>query len=98
MALVGVPGTLGGRGGVLVPSAELRTQFHIAMRTAQQAGLPKSTLASEAGKSYIARWLTDQFDVSEQEIERRMEKDGLWVPPPVPPGAVHSAKTPRKPR
>src|SRR5436309_12958416 len=35
---------------VLVPSAELRTQFATAMRAARQAGLPESTLSSEAGK------------------------------------------------
>lgn len=76
---------------VLVPPAELRTQFATAMRAARQAGLPESTLSSEAGKAYIAKWLADQFDVSEQVIERRMEKDGLWVPP-APPTTPRSAK------
>lgn len=83
---------------VLVPSPELRTQFDAAMRAARQAGLSESTLSSEAGKSHIARWLADQFDVSEQVIEKRMEKDGLWVPPAPPstPSAPRRAR--RRPR
>lgn len=69
---------------VLVPAPELRTQFDAAMRAAREAGLSESTLSSEAGQSYIAKWLADQFEVSEQVIEKRMEKDGLWVPPAPP--------------
>lgn len=69
---------------VLVPAPELRTQFDAAMRAAREAGLSEFTLSSEAGQSYIAKWLADQFEVSEQVIEKRMEKDGLWVPPAPP--------------
>ena len=72
---------------VLVPGEELRKQFEAATRAARQAGLSEATLSSEAGKSHIARWLASQFEVSEQVIEKRMEKDGLWVAatPPRPP-------------
>lgn len=66
---------------VLVPAAELRREFHGAVRAARQAGLSEDTLSSEAGKGHLARWLASQFEVSEQVIEKRMEKDGLWVPP-----------------
>ena len=69
---------------VLVPPAELRREFAVAIKAARKAGLPESTLWSEAGKSYVAKWLGDQFDVSGQVIEKRLEKDGLWMPPPAP--------------
>lgn len=66
---------------VLVPAAELRETLQAALRAAKAAGLSEATIWSEAGKSYIARWLADQFDASEQVVERRMEKDGLWPAP-----------------
>jgi len=69
---------------VLVPGEELRKQFQAATRAARQAGLSEATLSSEAGKAHIARWLAGQFEVSEQVIEKRMEKDGLWVAPTPP--------------
>jgi Zn-dependent peptidase ImmA (M78 family) len=68
---------------VLVPAAELAREFAGAVQTARRAGLRDATLWSEAGKEHIARWLAAQFEVSEQVIERRLEKDGLW-PAPVP--------------
>lgn len=71
---------------VLVPRGELRQQFDAGIGAAEKAGLSESTLWSEAGKSYVALWLADQFDVSAQVIEKRMEKDGLW-PPPAHPGS-----------
>ena len=69
---------------VLVPLAELRQEFERAVKTARRAGLTDATVWSEAGKGYLARWLATQFEVSEQVIERRLEKDGLWPAPPVP--------------
>lgn len=66
---------------VLVPGAELGEQFRAALKAAKDAGLSESTIWSDAGKSHIARWVADQFHVSEQVIERRMEKDGLWPSP-----------------
>jgi uncharacterized protein DUF955 len=66
---------------VLVPSAELKTCCNTAISAARKGGLSEATLSSEAGKAYIARWLADQFEVSEQVIEKRMEKEGLWVAP-----------------
>jgi Zn-dependent peptidase ImmA (M78 family) len=69
---------------VLVPAAELRREFAGAVQTARRAGLSDATLWSEAGKEHIARWLATQFEVSEQVIERRLEKDGLWPAPPTP--------------
>jgi hypothetical protein len=59
-------------------------QDAIAVQTARRAGLTDATLWSEAGKEHVARWLATQFEVSEQVIERRLEKDGLWPAPPVP--------------
>jgi hypothetical protein len=69
---------------VLVPTAELNQQFHEGIKVAKAAGLSDQTLWSEAGKSYLAAWLADQFDVSEQVIEKRMDKDRLWELPDVP--------------
>lgn len=66
---------------VLVPGTELREQLRVALKAAKDGGLSEATIWSDAGKSYIARWLADQFDVSEQVVERRMEKDGLWPTP-----------------
>lgn len=66
---------------VLVPSAELADQYRAAVRAAEEAGLSDVTIMSEAGKSHLARWLANQFEVSESVIEKRMEKDGLWSPP-----------------
>lgn len=69
---------------VLVPPRELKAQSAAAVKAARQAGLSEATLSSDAGQAHVARWLADQFDVSEQVIEKRMEKDGLWVPPAAP--------------
>lgn len=66
---------------VLVPTAELADQYRAAVRAAEEAGLSQETLSSDAGKSHLARWLADQFEVSELVVEKRMEKDGLWSPP-----------------
>lgn len=83
---------------VLVPGEELRGQFEAATRAARQAGLSEATLSSEAGKAHIARWLAGQFEASEQVIEKRMEKDGLWVPPPPPRPSEAPRPAPRKRR
>jgi Zn-dependent peptidase ImmA (M78 family) len=80
---------------VLVPGAELRREFDSAILTARDAGLSELTLSSDAGKSYVAKWLAGQFDVSEQVIEKRMEKDGLWSAP-VP--AVDAKRPTRRPQ
>ncbi len=77
---------------VLVPGPELRTQFESAMHAARDAGLSEATLSNEAGKSYVASWLAGQFEVSDQVIEKRLEKDGLWT---APSGLIPSAKRPR---
>ena len=83
---------------VLVPTTELADQYRAAVRAAQEAGLSDETLRSEAGKSHVARWLADQFEVSELVIEKRMEKDGLWSPPTPPSTQRPSARKPRKGR
>lgn len=80
---------------VLVPTAQLRDQYRAAVRAAEEAGLSDQTLQSEAGKSHVARWLADQFEVSELVIEKRMEKDGLWSPP-APPASPRTAKKPHR--
>lgn len=80
---------------VLVPTAELADQFRRAVRAAQEAGLSEETLGSDAGKSHLARWLADQFEVSDLVIEKRMEKDGLWSPPTPPPTGARTTKKPR---
>ena len=83
---------------VLVPAPELAHRYRGAVRAAQEAGLSDETLKSEAGKSHVARWLADQFEVSELVIEKRMEKDGLWSPPSPPSTQQPIAKKPRKGR
>ena len=69
---------------VLAPAVELRLEFEKAVKMARLAGLTDATLWSEAGKGYLARSLAAQFEVSEQVIERRLEKDGLWPAPSAP--------------
>ena len=66
---------------VLVPAVELRKQFKSAMRAARDAGLSEAILSNEAGKSYVSNWLAGQFEVSDQVIEKRLEKDSLWTAP-----------------
>ncbi len=66
---------------VLVPAVELRKQFESAMRAARDAGLSEAILSNEAGKSYVSNWLAGQFEVSDQVIEKRLEKDSLWTAP-----------------
>ena len=67
---------------ILVPEDELKRLFTNAVAQARKAGLSAETIDSEAGRTYIAEALADDFDVSTQVIERRMEKDGFWTPPP----------------
>jgi Zn-dependent peptidase ImmA (M78 family) len=81
---------------VLVPAAELADQYRVAVRAAQEAGLSEETLSSDAGKSHLARWLADQFEVSELAMEKRMEKDGLWSPPAPPPTSGRIARRKRQ--
>ena len=83
---------------VLVPAPELADRYRAGVRAAQEAGLSDETLKSEAGKSHVARWLADQFEVSELVIEKRMEKDGLWSPPSSPSTQQPIPKKPRKGR
>lgn len=78
---------------VLVPTPELRDQYRAAVRAAEEAGLSEKTLKSDAGKSHLARWLADKFEVSEMVIEKRMEKDELWSPP----GPIAAPVTPKRP-
>ncbi len=55
-------------------------------RAARRGGVKESTLWTDAGNTYVARWLADQFNVSDQVIEVRLEKDGDWTPPASPQG------------
>ena len=69
---------------VLVPTAQLVERFNVGIAAAREAGMSEETLWSEAGKAYLAQWLADQFDVSTQVIEKRMDKDGLLALPEAP--------------
>ena len=69
---------------VLAPGDELHREFEIGIRAARDAGMSDATLWSEAGKTYLAAWLGDRFDVSKDVIERRLDKDHLWTLPDVP--------------
>ena len=69
---------------VLAPGDELRREFEIGIRAARDAGMSDATLWSEAGKTYLASWLGDRFNVSKDVIERRLDKDHLWTLPDVP--------------
>lgn len=66
---------------ILVPEQELGQKFKQAVATARKAGISESTIDSEAGRTYVADALANEFDVSAQAIEKRMEKDGLWSVP-----------------
>lgn len=69
---------------VLVPSRELLQAFEGGVKSARDAGMTDQTLWSEAGKTYLSKWLADQFDVSTDVIEKRLDKDRLWKLPDVP--------------
>jgi Zn-dependent peptidase ImmA (M78 family) len=69
---------------VLVPSPELRERFDVGVTAARREGMSDATLWSDAGKGYVAQWLGEQFDVSKEVIEKRLDKDGLWLLPPRP--------------
>lgn len=77
---------------VLVPELELHREFESAMTAARDAALSESTLSSEAGRSYVSTWLSGLFEVSDQVIEKRLEKDGLWT---APSAATSNPKRPR---
>ena len=78
---------------ILVPEDELRQHFISAVDAARRAGLSSDTIDSEVGRTYIADALAGSFDVSTEVIERRMEKDGFWSPPP---GADNRVKPRRR--
>lgn len=69
---------------ILVPTEQLAAEHRNAMAMARRAGISESTLDSEAGRATIARSLAATFQVSEQVIEKRMEKDGLSTSSPAP--------------
>ncbi len=69
---------------VLVPSIELSQRFKAGVAVAKEAGMSDATLWSDAGKTYLADWLADQFDVSRDVIEKRLDKDHLWPLPNLP--------------
>ena len=77
---------------VLAPPEELRREWFDAAAAAKRAGLSEQTLLSEAGRSHVASWLADRFDVSSVVIERRLEKDGLW-PAPAAGGVGHAQRS-----
>lgn len=69
---------------VLVPGKELRDHFRTGIIAARKAGMPDSTIWSDAGKAYLVEWLGRRFDVSKDVIEKRLDKDDLWKLPPPP--------------
>jgi hypothetical protein len=62
---------------ILVPSDALKRKMADAIRLADARGLSIQKIGDVA-KFFIASWLSKEFDVSSQVIEKRMEKDKLW--------------------
>ncbi len=62
---------------ILVPSGPLKKRFEEAVARANKEGLSISK-ATDVAKQYIASWLAKAFNVSNQAIEKRLGKEGLW--------------------
>lgn len=69
---------------ILVPPNQLRDHFDVVVLDADNRGLPRDILFSEVGKPFVLDELSNVFEVSNNVIEIRLHKDGLWNFPAPP--------------
>lgn len=67
-------------GRLLVPLAQLKTEFAGAVEKAKAAGFAKWDSSGDAAREYIASSICRIFGVSNQVIEKRIEREKLWPP------------------
>jgi Zn-dependent peptidase ImmA (M78 family) len=65
---------------VLVPRDRLEKAFRDISVTLRNAGIPESRIDHHPTRQYVISQLADQFKVSEQTMEVRLERDGFLVP------------------
>ena len=65
-------------GRFLVPPDALRREFAAAIRLAENNGMPRDQLQSDAHMQYLAKPVSRRFEVSSSVIERRLTKEKLW--------------------
>jgi Zn-dependent peptidase ImmA (M78 family) len=65
-------------GRFLVPPDALRREFAAAIRLAENNGMPRDQLQSDAHMQYLAKPVSRAFAVSSSVIERRLTKEKLW--------------------
>ncbi len=71
---------------VLVPPASLKARFERLVGEAEAGGLRRSRLFEHPQRQRLIEKLASNFQVSEQTVEIRLEKDALVPAPPTPPG------------
>ncbi len=69
---------------ILVPRNQLQRHFDEAVGAARDEGLNDKILFSEVGKPYVLDYLSNIFGVSNEVVEIRLHKDGLWNFPEPP--------------
>jgi hypothetical protein len=67
-------------GRLLVPQDKLSEQFEAVISQVEANGLPRKSL-TEAHLSYLCKPLEDAFEVSQQVIEKRLQREKLWPLP-----------------
>jgi hypothetical protein len=65
-------------GRFLVPPGALRREFDAAIVLAEQNGMPRVQLQTDAHLQYLAKPVSRKFEVSSGVIERRLTKEKLW--------------------
>jgi hypothetical protein len=65
-------------GRFLVPPEALCREFEAAILLAEQNGMPRDQIQSDAHMQYLAKPVSRTFAVSSSVIERRLAKEKLW--------------------
>jgi hypothetical protein len=65
-------------GRFLVPPEALHREFEATLLLAEQNGMPRDQLQSDAHLQYLAKPISRTFAVSSSVIERRLAKEKLW--------------------
>ena len=65
-------------GRFLVPPEALCREFEVAILLAEQNGMPRDQIQSDAHMQYLAKPVSRTFAVSSSVIERRLAKEKLW--------------------
>jgi hypothetical protein len=67
-------------GQLLVPVEPLRLQLKKAISHAKRQGLENENLIGDAALNYISSYICRFFGVSDQAIQKRLQKEKLWPP------------------